>query len=669
MENLSFPVIARRLAFALCALSGGPVIAGPGNEYPFETYVQEVVLEFHDEASAKEATVSLSPLFDGAHRAVSCRWDDNVTSANEETRSLMEKYGIRGTFYLNSRYFSPMNTEVDYLETAKKLIPGGNSIGGHSMTHPFITYFHPNRMFEEMAAVRVEWEANLDAPLTSYAYSFIDFLPGPRGKEAQAETIRTLERAGYYHTAENIGLMADLEPGIEISPIMPPENQSDDEFKRGVEWAYSDKQVIPDYPMISNSMHAWYGTPLLDKGFDALEWRFKLLAGLENVWHCNQNEYGAYRRQIRSSTLSKPVREGRIVKVRVERPHLIELGNTTPMTLEIGGVDSRSITGVTCQGARVQPSRKTLENRSLFHLHHSRGQSLPVKIGRIDNLKNRREVRESDVDADFPGVLGLLSGTMEQLELSVSSKTGLHDIQITWRMPMGWSQGVVREQLGDLAAVAEQTWKLPITLDKSGRPYAGQPYFIAQMDFLRAGKPGRIHFTCHLPEAGVDEYWPRDGFSLLGPFGEGEFDEKAFEAAVVSEGTPSSWRTRSGETVKWRANARDGYIHQDWLDPEYVRTMGTWDPKSPAYVLRSRVMSPDEREFELFAQEDQIAAVYINGTKAERFRSKLKRGTNELVIVYRPQTLNQSYRRLAACFVRLCKSGTKERMSDLIFKP
>ena len=121
--------------------------------------------------------------------------------------------------------------------------------------------------------------------------------------------------------------------------------------------------------------------------------------------------------------------------------------------------------------------------------------------------------------------------------------------------------------------------------------------------------------------------------------------------------------------MKWRANARDGYIHQDWLDPEYVRTMGTWDPKSPAYVLRSRVMSPDEREFELFAQEDQIAAVYINGTKAERFRSKLKRGTNELVIVYRPQTLNQSYRRLAACFVRLCKSGTKERMSDLIFKP
>ena len=138
------------------------------------------------------------------------------------------------------------------------------------------------------------------------------------------------------------------------------------------------------------------------------------------------------------------------------QPNLLDLGDETPLTLEVAGVDPGSIAGVTCEGARVVASKKKLVRRSLFHLHHARGQELPARIGRVDNPENRRDVEDGDVDADFPGVTGLLSGSMSQLQLSVATTVGLQDIRITWRMPMGWKQGVVRKQVADLAAGARQ---------------------------------------------------------------------------------------------------------------------------------------------------------------------------------------------------------------------
>ena len=64
--------------------------ARPGFEHPPETYFQEITVRFSSAHAAERARFAVTPLHDDYHRAVSCRWDDNVTSANEETRTLRQ---------------------------------------------------------------------------------------------------------------------------------------------------------------------------------------------------------------------------------------------------------------------------------------------------------------------------------------------------------------------------------------------------------------------------------------------------------------------------------------------------------------------------------------------------------------------------------------------------
>ena len=67
--------------------------------------------------------------------------------------------------------------------------------------HPFITYVNRNRMFEEVARVRAEWEAEADTQVVSYAFSSSDFRNPFEGNVVHADVTHALERAGYYHIA------------------------------------------------------------------------------------------------------------------------------------------------------------------------------------------------------------------------------------------------------------------------------------------------------------------------------------------------------------------------------------------------------------------------------------------------------------------------------------
>jgi len=133
-------------------------------QFPPENYEQSVTIQFADQEAAARAQVMLMPLFEGYSHGLTSRWDDNQPN-DLVMKEHLEAAGLKGTWYLNGNGVADPYA-VPFREIAAKLIKGGHSVGGHSLSHPYITYVSRNRAFQEMAGVRIEWEAALDTPAT-----------------------------------------------------------------------------------------------------------------------------------------------------------------------------------------------------------------------------------------------------------------------------------------------------------------------------------------------------------------------------------------------------------------------------------------------------------------------------------------------------------------------
>lgn len=638
------------------------------SEANIDSYDQVLMIEFASDEAAQNADIRLERLFDGYHRAVSCRWDDNWTSDNEATRDLMEEFGIRGTWYLNGQFFHPGGQSADYLPVARKLLAGGNSIGGHSLTHPYLTYFHSNRMFAETSGVRINWEAALDEPIVSYAYSFVDLKPLPEGNRVLDRSLQSLERAGVYHVAEFLNFFDEIKLRLELSPIMPPENQPYTGFAEAVDWAYNDEDQAERWPMISNSMHAWYGTERLDYQYDELGKRLKKLSELENVWHCNQNQYAAYRRQATRAKLEVMSRQGKTVEVTVrERPLLLDLNDATPLTICVEGVAPNLVTSVKCTTASVQSSKRSTDGKRWFHVSHDRGQQLPAKIGHVANPDNFQDVDQVESDADFPNLKGVLFAEGDRLKLHIEceGEDQLGGGCVTWRVPIGWQQPA-RADLGREIATVDLGCPLQPTDREPDR--VGRAHFVAQVDFRMAGEQGRLYFTCEQPGPSPDASYPLDNFSLLGPIPRDQFDVDRFAEQVEADGCPEYYQLGEGGRARWRKGARDGYVTHSWLNPEYVRTMGTWDADVPSFVMRSKVVSPTERAAKLIVSQVDRSVVLLNGRRVEGDQVELRAGENELIVIYPGGVMQSMNDRLCACFVRIANTATGERMEDISYQ-
>lgn len=636
---------------------------------PLETYEQRLTIVFTNAEAMRRAEVQIEPLFNGCHRAVSCRWDDNWTSDNEKTRDVMEECGVSGTWYLNGQHFHPGGRSADYLPITRKLLVGGNSVGGHSLTHPYLTYFHSHRMFAETSGVRINWEAALDQPVVSYAYSFIDLRPLPEGGEVLERSLSSLERAGYYHLAEFLNFFDDVPLRMELSPIMPPENASFSSFQQAVDWAYHDAELSRRWPMISNSMHAWYGTERLDYEYDELRKRLRMLANLESAWHCNQNEYAAYRRQVRSTQVRIVDRRDNKADVAIrQRPSLVELNDATPITITVTGVSPDEVADVTCPTATVAASQLASENGRMFHVWHDRKQQLPTKTGHAANPNNLMELDQLLSDPDFPQVRGILCAEGDQLRLRVTcqGESLLENVQVAWRLPIGWQQpSKPAYTTGRTEALA-----LACPLKPRGEwlERIGRAHFAAQVDFYLDGKPGRIHFTCQRPGNSPNDSLPLGNFALLGPISRELFDAKAFAAQVESNGCPDNWVLADGSKVLWRSDARDGYVKHEWLNPEYIRTMGTWDSESPTYVMRSRITSPAEQSVKFIVSQAAETLLILNGTRIDGDKGHLRAGANELIVVYPGRVMQSMHDRLCACYLRIVDCSTGERLEDITYQ-
>lgn len=631
-------------------------------EFPAETYTQRVQIAFKTAEAAKKASVAITPLYNGYAWAISSRWDDNNES-DLKMRDTLARHGHKGTFYLNRP-----DHWGDFVPTARKLLEGGNSIGGHSLTHPMLTWCNRNRIFEELAGIRAEWEAAADTHVLSYTFSFCRFRSEFEGVVAHADVDRLLERAGYYNVA-NLSYAKYIPVRMTISPIMPSDGAEIDEFAQA---ALNDKSFQQAHPNLSYSMHVWYETP---EAWAKFESQLEKYGRNGDWWYCNQNQYAAYRYQFLYSKLSDPVREGNRLTFQITRPILLHLNDPTPVTFVVGGAQSGEVAEVKCATAdAVLSERRT--GGVLFHLWHDRDQTLPEKIGKVHNAENRSEPAACDSDADFPALKALLHFDDGRLSLLIDNQADqpLENLRITYRLPLAWRDGVVVRKLGDLAAGARSVDSIiPSRAIEDYKYNSGFSFFQAQIDFTRGGKAGRLYASCHFKNITIDRSYPQGGFARLGPIPAEKFDlAKLTHDAQTGALTAGPYKLADGTQLEWSFD--DDPFAPPFLDPETVRTYGSFRCDESIYiVLASTVHSEIEQQVELIRSRKTVQNVFLNGAEVKDDKPKLAKGANDLVLVFRSRFGERRFSKFCpdhgGCFLRLASPGTSERLTNIRFEP
>ncbi len=624
------------------------------SEYPMETYGQELRVVFATPEAARKAFVEVEPLYNGHAWAVSCRWDDNNVE-DLHMRDVMAAHGHRGTFYLNAprRGFGR--------EIGVQLLEGGNSIGGHSMSHPFLTLVSRNRQFWEVLAVRMQWEAATDHPICSYSFSFCDFRSGPEANAVHRDIAQALGRAGYYHVA-NGWFNRTLRTDLELSPILPSDGAPIDDAAAGF---LADENHRRDHPHMSYSMHVWYRTPEAWARFaDHLD----AYGHRPDWWYCNQSEYAAYRWQYRRATLRETQRSGKELTLRIDRPVLRELNDPVPLTLAIRGVDADTVAGAECDTADVELARPT-NGAALVNVHHDRTRRLPAAIGLIENEDNHGELSKGDVASDFPQVGGLLHFRNGRLELLLDNRgdDALEDVTVIYRLPPAWKEGVVRRRMPAVNGRFQDS--VTPTLQKADYKYrSGTSFYGAQVDFTRAGQAGRLHLSCRVPNPRRDPSYPQGGFLVFGPIPEEDFSASDVEASVRAGTVLTNPPVLpGGRGLRWQPEDPSAL---ELLDVEVVATSGIWhnrDETRRYYLLYSVLHSDAAQRAGLLYGGPFVEAIYLNGERAEGRDVDLRPGENEFLIV---AVLDGSRFRAAnaGCFLRLTSPGTGDRLTNIRFE-
>ena len=241
------------IAAADIADSGDGTKETAGFLFPTETYVQELQIELHDAAQLSklsQISIEVLPLYNNAQWSWSSRWDDNNVAGDKKMHALLQEHDFKATWYLNDIGKGGMTAEV-----AQQLVQGGHSIGSHSLTHPYLPYLNKNRIFEEVMRNRIQWEAAVEQPINSYAFSYLAYgnkiMP-----EAKDDIYYCLARAGYIHVPLDHYKYHWNPQKIIVCPLLPGELTPVEKVLAAAQKALADALKQKEQPHLSFAMHA-----------------------------------------------------------------------------------------------------------------------------------------------------------------------------------------------------------------------------------------------------------------------------------------------------------------------------------------------------------------------------------------------------------------------------
>lgn len=671
------------VAAAALAPARGDDLAGLG-PVRMDAYTQTLVVTFRSEADARRARLGIAPLYHDLRLAFSTRMDDSTVN-DLVVPGVMARYGQKGTFYLNrlsSWYQDSPATGIAFpkdpaREIPPRLLAGGSSIGGHTLSHDFLPSLSKNDAFREIMGVRVALESQAGTPVNSFVFPFVAFQEGDLRNGAERRDLEEiLRRSGYYQLAEH-RYAAGRDCGLQDAVFITLDNKDGGgAYTQGV---LTQRRPEGERPLFLVTMHAWvssWGAP----DFPALARIYARWSGRADWWYCNQNQYAAYRYQLLHSRLTVSQR-GRAIRAVLVRPDPLDLGDWVPLTLRVDGVDRGAVVAVSCPSAATAPV--AVAGAYGFDLFHDRNRGPVEAYGESDNPANAEDLGDGGVATEGLRAVLHRDGDRLLLLLRNASDQPLRDLRATFRLPLRWREGVVRMRIAAIAAGQAASVEVPLTQRAGAEEYSvGPEYDVAQVDFVGARR-ARVYATCESPGCEPPAFFARNGFWMLGPLAgdEADFDPLAFATPFLLGAAPRhEYAVHWSGRLAWRALEP---TRASILDPDIIPTtakgsvpkFNIGDPSvyfphaNAQYILYGRIVSPDERTVRVVLRRDSVRRLSLNGRLVEGDELRLAKGDNDLRILYAPAMRGDSSfdESNYGCYLRLVDAHG-QRVRDIRFE-
>lgn len=682
MKRLFKAMLVASQAIALTSARG----ESPGGSLgpiAMDSYEQSFTVTFRSEAAARNARLRIAPLYHDFRAAFSTRMDDcNLNDIR--VAEVMARYGQKGTFFLNNpenwwqdnpitgvRVGGDLATKVPM-----RLLAGGNSIGGHTLSHEILPVLSKNDAFREILGSRVALETKSASPVLAFVYPNVIFRSEFRDGSDREDLEEMLRRAGIYQLGEH-KYNQNWDSGLQDALFIVCDNSTNG-------GKYSERVLTRDFregeaPLFLVTMHAlvnaWGGA-----GYPKLAEIYQKWANQREWWYCNVNQYGAYRYQALHSRLATFI-DGDVVRVVLTRPNPLDLNDWIPLTLRVEGISNEEVASVACDDAEVKPI--PLEGSYAFDLFHSREYGMVEMYAEADNPANDVRFKKGTMTDGQMHALLYRRGHLLTLALRNDGSQPARNIRVVFRLPLRWEQGAIRRLVEPLAGGSSIALEIPLTERPDPEHYSdGTEYDVAQVDF-QARQRARIYATCEILGDEPEAFFARDGFWVLGPMpGDvADFDPEAFFRAVLVGGKlRDSYVTPSGRNIAWKTLAP---ARSSILDPDVIPTTGsayspdycTWDPslyyhhKKVHFVLYGQIISPSERTVRAVCSLNSIRLLALNGRLLDSDELPLKKGANDLRILYAPTTVASSPvgENNYGCYFRLANADGK-RVTDVRFE-
>ena len=268
----------------------------------FPSYVQRFEATFASSQEAADAICTIAKLPGDAELAFGCRWDDTVP-AHVKKAEMMNRVGVRGTFYLCA-------DETIFFKTAPgMLMSGGHAIGNHTYGHPFLPSISPNAAFRAIAANRVILETNIQHTVMSYVMPF-GWGGNPVDPDCIPSIAASIVATGHFVTQDNPVSERIL---LDAECYMPTWRFSADDHnpsRKLFEERLRDMQgkalASPTIPRLGFGTHSWCD----DIGND-LQKRLLEEFCVRPEWaQLNDWQYGAYRYEVLHGGIRKLAVDG-----------------------------------------------------------------------------------------------------------------------------------------------------------------------------------------------------------------------------------------------------------------------------------------------------------------------------------------------------------------------
>jgi hypothetical protein len=580
------------------------ILRVPGNQRrapdAFPSYRQRFVATFATEEEAATAECSVAPLPGGASLAFGCRWDD-TNPAHLAKASMMERVGVKGTFYLCADSSEFFRTGL------RKLVDGGHAIGNHTMGHPNLFAVNPNAGFRAIAENRIVLETAVGRPITSYVnpYGWGD---NPIDPDHRQTLLACIMATGHFVTQDNPRSWGKGPP--DALAFMPcwrfsagDAQPSRELFEKGFREMLGKASSSSEVPRLGFGTHSWCNA----EGNDLQETLLREYCVRPDWAQLNDWEYGAYRREALHGGIRKVSADGDTVTFEATRFFPAQTGDAIPLSLKFSGAEPLCVR--TADGALARGGRGT------WTLPHA------DDAGRLHD-RIARTGADGRCTA-FPGLRVAVEPDEAEgrLRVRVENGTGrvLRRLFVAAAFPPKWSLRSARAECGLLAdgAVFECALEMGSVVRED---YAfGSACYPVSVDFADGAELFRVWAEKSMPRVEVPGTAPSRAARVWGPadatalFG-------ADWAAASEPGAPlpdeTNWRTpeRSGPDALWSLVERPRSCHGE--SNAGVRALAA-DPEQGRFVVYDFV-SPEAKSLRLRTTVEagrRNVALWVNGER------------------------------------------------------